>query len=96
MHLVSTQRLARLRSNKRAYDHFEKHKTLFAEYARMVRLFVGQYPELSKEETRVGIVAAYIINLDKDIWSFKNDTISAEELADTYARCVVGHEDEKI
>ena len=88
--------MARLKSNKRAYDHYEKHKELFVAYARNVRFLATQYPELSKEETRVGIVASYIYNLDRDIWVLKNDTISAEELADTYARFVVGHEDEKI
>jgi hypothetical protein len=96
MHLVSAQRLARLKSNKRAFDHFEKHKQLFVAFARNVRVFAAQYPELSKDETRVPIVAAYIYNLDKDIWALKNDTMSAEELAETYARFVVGHEDEKI
>jgi hypothetical protein len=55
-----------------------------------------QYSQLKNEETRVALVASWILNLDRDIWSLKSESISAEELAETYARFVVGHENEKI
>jgi hypothetical protein len=96
MHLLGAQRLARLQSNKRAYDHYQKHKQLFLEFARSVLAFAQQYPELYNDETRVNLVAAYILTLDKEIWSLATASLPASELAEDYARFVVGHEDGKI
>ena len=50
MHLVSAQRLARLKSNKRAYDHYEKHKELFVAYARNVRFFAKSILSFQKKK----------------------------------------------
>jgi hypothetical protein len=92
MHLLSAQRMARLKSNKRAYDHFLRFQATFTRYAQDVFILQTKYPELKNEETRVELVAAWIQAFDKSIWGLKSDAMSATELADSYARLVVGHE----
>ena len=84
--------MARLKSNKRAYDHFEKFKATYTRYAKDVLYFASKYPELKNEETRVNLVASWIIEFDKSIWALKVDYMTAQEIAETYARLVVGHE----
>lgn len=95
MHLEGEARLARLRSNKRAFDHLQRHKGMFVQYARSMLVLAKEYPALLNEETRVSLVTEMILNFDKDIWSLKDDSTTATELADMYARYVVGHENDK-
>jgi hypothetical protein len=54
--------------------------------------FVSKYPELKNEETRVNLVTGWIVEFDKSIWALKNDYMTAQEIAESYARLVVGHE----
>lgn len=92
MHLVSSQRMGRLKSNKRAYDHYEKYRSTYIRYANEISYLVGKFPELRNEETRVNLVASWIIEFDSTIWALKSDGMTAQEIAESYARLVVGHE----
>ena len=91
MHLLSASQLGRLKANKKAFDYFARHEKTFKEFANGQAAFASKYSELN-EESRVVLVKTVILELDKSIWGLKTDWMSAEELAELYARCVVGHE----
>lgn len=92
MHLLSNQRLARLKSNKRAYEHFLKNQDAYKRYAKHILVLAKEYPALENIETRIKLLASWIIELDDSVWALKTDWMSADEVADAYARLVVGHE----
>ena len=92
MHLLSEQRMSRLKSNKRAYEHFQKYQETYRRYAKDVASFTNKYPEMKNEETRVNLVASWIVEFDKSLWGLKTDYMTAQEIAETYSRLVVGHE----
>jgi hypothetical protein len=92
MHLLSARRMARLKNNKRAYDYFLRHQETFKRYAQDILVMAIRYPEINNEETRVELVKGRILAFDKSIWGFSSDAMPADEIAESYARLVVGHE----
>jgi hypothetical protein len=84
----------RLRVNRRAYDHFQKFQGTYLRYARTVRDMLKEYP-LMTMEGRVFCVKRMILDLDPNIWGLSNvnNIMTADEIADAFARLVVGHED---
>jgi uncharacterized protein YydD (DUF2326 family) len=98
MNLLSSQRFYRLKANKRAYEHFEKRKETYRRYAQTVLALsktIPEYKPFENEETRVNIVKEMILALDEDVYGLETTTMSASEIADSYARLVVGHEREE-
>jgi len=91
MHLVTSSALARLKANKNAYEHFERKRPLYLKIAKDADEFCAKYPELQKDETRVSLVAKSIYEIDTGIFALKTNDMSAKEIADTFARMVVGH-----
>ncbi len=97
MELLSSGGVARLKANKRAWEHFERHKNTYKRYS---QLFLGasisfkEYEQFKNEETRVTLVKTLILQLDPSIWGLKNDWMTADEIADSFARLVVGHEND--
>jgi hypothetical protein len=97
MELLSAPRYNRLKVNKKAYEHFERHKESYRRFAQTVLAMsaVPEYKPFENEETRVNIVKEMILALDGDVYGLETVTMSADEIADCYARLVVGHENEK-
>lgn len=92
MHLLSASALARLKSNRRASDHFEKFKGTYARYAKEMKDFCAKFPLMNKPETRVNLVTIMILEMDPMIWGLSNSNMTVREVADTFARMVVEHE----
>lgn len=82
---------ARLKANKRAYAHFEKFKKTYIRYAQDVLWLFSRYPATT-EETRAFVVRKMILEYDPNIWGLSAVNMTAEEVADCFARLVVGHE----
>jgi hypothetical protein len=83
--------LARLKNNKLAYNHFEKTQKTYLRYAKEVLEFTSKYPALTPE-SRAFIVKRMILEMEPNIWGLANVNMTAEEVADCFARLVVGHE----
>jgi hypothetical protein len=91
MHHLSAAQKTKLVSHKRAYDHFLKSQKVLLGYARMAAAMSLVYPELN-EASRIDLVKTLILHLDKSVWGLEVSWMSAPELAEIYARGVVGHE----
>ena len=95
-HLLSVERLARLKANIRAYKHFLEHQTTYARYsARLLGLaktFPDDFGHWENVETRIDLVKEWIKSMDPSIWGLKTDWMTSDEIADSFARMVVGHE----
>jgi hypothetical protein len=91
MHLLGAQAEARLKANRFAWENFFKYKPTYEAYARDMKELAKKYSR-ANEETRVDMVKALIIELDPNIWGLANATLSAEQIAECYARMIVGHE----
>lgn len=86
--------LARLKSVGKAYNHFLRFQNLYRGYAVDVRAFYARYPKVGTE-SYVFMVKRMILDCDQYIWGIANGTsMTADEIADTFARLVVGHEGE--
>jgi hypothetical protein len=92
MHLLSGQAAAKLKANRLAWEHFSKFKGFYEGCAKDMLDFVKKYPRAANEESRVDMVKALIIEIDPNIWGLANATLSAEQVAECFARMVVGHE----
>jgi hypothetical protein len=96
MHLLSTPRLNRLKANKYAWLQYEKRKSTYLRYSQTalgLSKTVPEYKPFENEETRVNFVKQMILTLDDSVYGLETATISADEIADSYARLIVGHED---
>lgn len=95
MHLLSAERMHRLKANKYAFLHYDKRRETYRRYAQTVlglSLTVPDYKPFANEETRVTIVKQMILSLDESVYGLQTTIMSADEIADSYARLIVGHE----
>jgi hypothetical protein len=87
----SSAELARLKSNKLAYEHFEKFRPTYLRYASLVReTFSGFHDTTPK--SRAAVVKTMILELDPHIWALATYTMTADLIAELMAVQVVGHE----
>jgi hypothetical protein len=93
MHKVGDRQFARIKSNERAMAHFSEYEKTFRRYAKDVLDLAEKYPRFKNEETRVDLIKWWILEFDPSIWGLKTDIIPSEEIAETYARMVLGHEE---
>src|SRR3954454_11623507 len=94
MHLLGAQASSKLKAHRLASQHYEKYIELYREYAQAARELSWKFQKLENQESRVSIVKAYILEMDPDIWGLANTILTAEQIAECYARLVVGHETE--
>ena len=92
MHFLSEQAFGRLKSNRLALSHFEKFKGTYFAYARAMKGLAKDFPRIDKSESQIAMVKALIMELDPDIWGLGNAALTAEQVAECFARMVVGHE----
>ena len=94
-HLIAPQRLARLKANKLAYAHFEAHREIYLRYSQQALATArtaSAFAHWENQEVRVNIVKTLIMDLDGTIWSLQTPWMPGEEIAESFARLVVGHE----
>jgi hypothetical protein len=93
-HLLSKEGEAKLRLNRFAWDHFAKFKPTYVFAAKLAKDFAKQFPETDTEPRRVDMVRAFILENDPNIFglAFAVPVLSAEQIAECYARMVVGHD----
>jgi hypothetical protein len=97
-HRLSGQRMSRLQANKRAMDHFERNKETYKRYSRhflALSMMINDFSHLKNDDTRASLIKTYILESDRSVWGLKTDWMTAEEIADSYAHLVIGHENEK-
>jgi predicted S18 family serine protease len=89
MHTAAIE--ARLKSNRLAYAHFQKFQSVYKGYAQSALEFYSKYPKMDLE-SRAKTVKDMIVQMDPNIWGLATFSMTAEEIADSFARMVVGHE----
>jgi hypothetical protein len=92
MHHASKQTESRVRAHQRAWEHYERFKPTYVRYAVEQRQLLLKFPPLAdKPESLIALVKQMILEMDPDIWGLATPHLSAQELADAFARFVVGH-----
>ncbi len=80
---------ARLRSNRKAYNRFERFRGTYRGYVKDCEPLFSKHPAISAEG-RVFYVRQMIMDLEPNIWGLGTNSMPALEVADLFARLVVG------
>ena len=84
---------ARLKSNRRAWQHFSKYKNVYIRHAQRVRLMFSDYL-LVRPETRIMVIQRMILDTDPEIAGISSVNMTTDEIALLCAQMVYEHDKE--
>ena len=92
-HFLGAQWESRLKAHRQAWEHFQKFSGKYLDFAKKMREATKEYDRVGKSESQIFMVKAMIIEYDQDLWGLAaaNPILTADQIAECYARLVVGH-----